>query len=286
VSPVRPAVSESGFPTHPTPGSRRERPRSRWCHASTDLDDFALITWAVDPDRVAALLPPNFAPDVRDGRALISMVAFRDVGFHFRVAPFARVSCGQVNYRTYVTRAGADGPESGVWFFGTTLDSVFVQMPRRTWRMPWHRGRMRIVSRWASGGCASWRTTITGSWGSAVVALRGTGRPLPVPNGFRDTDDASAVILDPFVGWYGRSDGSGVGRYSVWHERLELEEAVVDHVKCQVFTDLGLIESGATPRFAGVQRRVSFEVHTPPTREVPDLGNPPAPGAVRPGPAR
>lgn len=91
----------------------RSRPTPRWCHASTGLDDFAIVTWAVDPDRVAATLPAGFVPDVRAGVALVSAVAFLDDRFHFRALPFPRVSCGQVNYRAYVRR----NDESGVWFF-------------------------------------------------------------------------------------------------------------------------------------------------------------------------
>ncbi len=270
--------------------NRLARPPARWSHASTDLDDFALITWAVDPERVGRLLPAGFVPDVRDGRALISMVAFRDVGFQFRGAPFARISCGQVNYRTYVRRRGGGngvggtgsgataaetGPgaaETGVWFFGTTLDSVFVELPRRLWQMPWHRGRMRIDAQWGPQRCESWTATIGGGWGAAAVTARGTGRRLPLPAGFEDADEASAILFDPFVGWYARRDGSGVGRYSVWHRPLVLDEAVVDRARCRVFTDLGLIEDGALPLFAGIQRRVAFDVHTPPTRE-PGIGS-------------
>lgn len=33
------------------------RPPIRWFHSLTDLDDFALISWAVDPARVQAVLP-------------------------------------------------------------------------------------------------------------------------------------------------------------------------------------------------------------------------------------
>ena len=240
-----------------------ERPKARWCHSRTDLADFALITWAVDPDRVEAQLPAGFAPDVRAGTALVSMVPFLDDGFHFRAAPFARVSCGQVNYRTYVRR----GQETGVWFFGTSLDSVFVHLPKVAWKMPWHRTGLRIEAEWNAVGCTSWRAEASGTWGAAAIALAGTGRPFPRPPGFESDDEVSRVLTDPLVGWYGRSDGSGVGRYSVWHEPLGLEEAtVVDGARCDVFTALDLVDAGQMPLCAGVQRRVAFDVHTPPTR--------------------
>lgn len=238
------------------------RPPARWCHASTGLEDFALITWTADPERVGALLPDGFVPDLRGGQALVSMVPFIDRRFHFRFAPFVPVDCGQINYRTYVRR----GNETGVWFFATSLDSVFVVLPRVLWRMPWHRTRLRVTAAWEGDSCRSWRVQAEG-WGRAAVALRGTGRSLRLVDGFADEEEASRILRDPFVGWYGRRDGSGVGRYSVWHEPLRLEEAEVDEAECTVLTDLGLIDPGQLPLCAGVQRRVAFDVHTPPVRE-------------------
>jgi uncharacterized protein YqjF (DUF2071 family) len=238
------------------------RPPIRWFHSLTDLDDFALINWAVDPAKVQALLPPGFTVDERDGHALVSMVAFLDHEFHFRGAPFVRLTCGQVNYRGYVRR----GDDIGVWFFGTTLDSRLVTVPRRLWQMPWQPGRMDIDAHWGQGGCESWRTTVDSVWGAADVTLRGTGADAPRPAEFPDDETLSAVLRNPFIGWYDRANGSGVGRYTVWHEPLALEEALVTEAYCQVYTDLGLIEDGQLPIHAGVQRRTVFDVHTPPTR--------------------
>lgn len=74
------------------------------------------------------------------------------------------------------------------------------------------------------------------------------------------------MLLDPFVGWYARRDGSGVGCYSVWHEPLIPEQAVVDEATSQAFSDLVLIDDGQVPVSAGLQRHVHFDVQTPPTR--------------------
>ena len=238
------------------------RPAIRWCNSLTDLDDFALINWAVDPGRVQALLPSGFTVEQREGQAMVSMVAFLDHEFHFRAAPFVRLSCGQVNYRAYVRR----GDEVGVWFFGTTLDSRLVAVPRRLWQMPWYHGDMEIDSTWEGDHCHSWHTTVTSRWGRADVTLRGTGAAAARPPEFVDDDDVSAVLRNPFIGWYDRANGSGAGRYTVWHEPLALEEAEVTEAHCQVYTDLGLIEDGQLPVHAGVQRRTTFDVHTPPTR--------------------
>jgi hypothetical protein len=72
------------------------------------------------------------------------------------------------------------------------------------------------------------------------------------------------------VGWYERRGGRGLGRYSVWHEPLDLEEVAVDEARFQVFDDLDLLERGQAPLAAGVQRSVAFDVHTPPVRASAD----------------
>ena len=139
-------------------------------------------------------------------------------------------------------------------------------------RMPWHRTRVRITSTWLRDGdgehCAGWHFDASGTWGGARVVLRGTGRPAVPLDGFGEIE-WSRIHSDPFVGWYRRTgaDDSAVGRYSVWHEPLALEDADVEEARCTVFTDLGLITPSQMPVFAGIQRRIRFDVHTPPVRE-------------------
>jgi uncharacterized protein YqjF (DUF2071 family) len=212
-------------------------------------------------------LPEGIVAEERGGTALISAVPFLDRDFRFRALGFAKVSCGQINYRAYVRF----GEQRGVFFFGTSLDSIFVHLPRIVWRMPWHGDRLRIDASWDSGGrCAAYDLDARGSWGSAVVHARGTGRRLPDPACFTEAADCRATMLDPFVGWYLRRNGRGLGRYTVWHEPLDLEEVEVDEARYQVFDDLDLLEAGQAPLAAGVQRSVAFDVHTPPVRASTD----------------
>ncbi|MDQ0988712.1 DUF2071 domain-containing protein [Streptomyces sp. V2I9] len=240
------------------------RPGVRWHHAAADLADFAIVSWAADPARVAALLPDGFEPDVREGVTLVSLVAFRDHRFHFRFAPPAALSAGQVNYRTYVRHAG----QSGVWFFGTSLGSRLVHLPATLWKMPWYHERVEVRATWEGDKARTWRLRTHGDWGAAGITLRGRDRPQPPPPGFATADEVSRILTDPALGWYARRDGSGVGRYSVWHEPLMLEDAEVESAHSQVFTDLGLISPGQAPCHAGLQRHSVFDIHTPPRRQL------------------
>lgn len=245
-----------------------ERPAPRWCHAATELDAFAMVTYRVDAERLAGVLPDGIVPDrftFDDGTegALVSAVPFLDRDFHFRFCPPVKVSCGQVNYRAYVTFRG----ERGVWFFGTSLDSVFVALPRLAWRMPWHRDSIEIVHRWAAERCEAWSLTATG-WGAGSCRLEPTGAPLARLDGFADLDETLEVLTHPMVGWYQRGDG-GLGRYSVWHQVLSLEACAVPQARFEVFERLGLVDASQPPHSAVVARTVHFDVHTPPTRVRP-----------------
>ncbi|WP_086766269.1 DUF2071 domain-containing protein [Streptomyces bobili] len=242
-----------------------QRPRVRWHHASADLADFAMVSWAADPDRVAAHLPDGFEPDVREGVTLVSLVAFRDHPFHFRFARQIRLSAGQVNYRTYVRHKG----QTGVWFFGTSLASRLAHLPAAAWKMPWHHETVDVQAAWEGEKARTWRLHADGRWGTAEVTLRGMGRPMPPPLGFATDDEISRIVIDPALGWYDRRDGTGTGtgRYSVWHEPLTLEDARVESAHSQVLTDLGLISAGQAPCHAGLQRRSVFDIHTPPRRQ-------------------
>src|SRR4051794_11053796 len=193
----------------------QDRPALRWTNAQTILDCFALVTYAVEPARLARTLPEGVEVDERGGTALISAVPFLDRDFHFRALGFYKVSCGQVNYRAYVRH----GDRRGVFFFGTSLDSIWVHLPRVVWRMPWHRDRICISAEWEGDQrCASYRFDASGSLGAGVLRARGTGRPMPNPMCFTEDGDCRATMLDPFVGWFQRRGGHELGRYSVWHE--------------------------------------------------------------------
>jgi len=236
--------------------------------ATTTLQDFALVTFDVDPERLRATLPRGLVPEIRtldDGRrrGFVSAVSFRDVDFRFSFAPFVRVSFFQTNYRAYVR--GPDGVPS-VFFYGTTLDSPLVAMPRLLWQMPWHPGSTRIEATWSPDGiCTGYRHRCTGTWGAADVQLTGSDEPMGRLDGFTDVDDAAHIVTHPLLGWFRRSDGS-LGRYRVWHDRLRPQLGTATRAHYSVFEDLGLVRPGTTPHSVLLQRSTEFDVLLPPTR--------------------
>lgn len=240
------------------------RPRTRWHHASATLDDFVVVTFRVEAERLRRQVPRAFEPTVLgfdDGTegSLISVVAFVERDFRFRVAPFVRVSGALVDYRAYGTVAG----ESGVYVFRTSLDHPLVVVPRLLWRMPWRRERVGITSTWDGPGPAHVDVRTNGADGLVLdLMVDGTG-PGPL-DGFADHDAAVAMLTHPMAGWY--RAGDRLHRYSVWHEVLEPEVAQVHGASVPVFRALDLLEGGEPAHSALVVRVAEFDIHTPPRR--------------------
>jgi hypothetical protein len=238
------------------------RPRPRWHNASTELDDFAIVTYRVEPGLVARHLPSGIVPDVLDfddgGRGtLVSAVVFRDRDFHFRFCPPAGISCGQINYRAYVRARG----ERGVWFFGTALDHPLVVIPRILWQMPWHRARIRIGTE-----PGRWHMTATDSSGTSHCELIVTGQAPGRLDGFADAGDTLRTLTHPADGWYRRRRGGTIGHYSIWHDVMAARPCSVTSARFTVLEALGLITSSCEPHSALTQPTIHFDIHTPPRR--------------------
>ncbi len=248
-------------------------PRPGALAALTTLEDIAIVTYDIDPDALAALLPPWIEPDVltlADGRqrALISAVSFRDVDFRFRLVPFIRLGMLQTNYRAYV-RAGG---ERAVWFLGSTLTSRSVEVPRRLWSMPWHRVDGVLEATWDGATCRSWRSLISGPWGGMDVELVGSAEPMGRLDGMADEADTAMLLTHPLVGYYRRLDGP-VSGYRVWHEPMHPTRGHAVRARYDVLESAGLIRSGQVPHSVLLECRSDFVVYLPPTLLDRPLGD-------------
>jgi Uncharacterized conserved protein (COG2071) len=242
----------------PGRGFATPSPELHGLDAATTLVDVAITTFAVDPVALAARLPPGVEPDVvmlDDGRAraLVSAVTFRDLDFRLALASALRFSFVQTNYRAYVRV----GDRRLVWFFGTSLDSPLVAVPRVAWRMPWHGGTMRLDASWDGDRCTSYRQSTHAAWGAAEVELDGTGEPVGRLDGFADRDEGLLVLTHPL---------DGLGGYSVWHERFAPRLGIARTAHFELFERLGLVEPGAEPHSVMLQRTIDFAVLLPPLR--------------------
>lgn len=242
-------------------------PPTRWSDATTTLRHFAIITYAVDPAALRALLPAGFSPEVRvldDGRdvAFVSAVPFVDIDFRAHFAPFYKIHMGQTNYRAYVWYGG----QRAVWFFGTTLAGPWLWVPRHFWNLPWHAASIAVDAQYGpQGHCREYTMAATSDWGAAQLEMRGSSAPMGRLDGFADEEDTAVVLTHPLVGYFRRRDGA-LGSYSVWHDRLALHRADVVHARFDVFERLGLFATGTPPHSALIQRETEFTIFLPPRR--------------------
>lgn len=231
------------------------------------LRGFAICTYDVPVAALARLLPPFLTPEVvrlDDGRtrALVSAVTFRNEDFHVGFAPFVRLVAEQTNFRAYVRR----GDARAVVFFGTTLGSPFVVMPRYLWRLPWAYGRHRVDFAFgAGGGCERYEWHARSEHGEERLVARGLGEPTGRLDGFADAESTALVLTHPLVGYVRRRDGVQV-TYSVDHEPLAMERARPEQARFELFERLGLVERGASPHSLLVMPETRFVVRLPPRR--------------------
>ena len=254
----------------PSDWRRTHRPRAKPSDVITTLRHFAIVTYAVPPERVAGLVDERFALDTIqvDGqeRALISVVPFEDEDFRWAASDGPRWRFGQTNYRIYV-RDRQTGKRA-VWFLGTTLGSgasssratcggcpgTTGDSPSRANRS-WTASTRPIASRPAAAGRRL-----------ALELDHDADAPLELP-GFADTKTALDVLTHPLDGFFRRRDGH-LGTYSVWHERLAPTPGRVRHARIGLFDRLGIVPFAeqAAAHSVLIQPRTEFQIHLPPRR--------------------
>lgn len=231
------------------------------------LRGFAITTFDVPVDALARILPRQLAPEtvrLDDGRerALVSAVTFLNTDFYVRYAPFVKLRAPQTNFRAYVRR----GEASAVWFFGTTLGSPFVVLPRYLWRLPWAYGRHQVAFDFdATGHARALRFRATSEHGEETLDVVGTGERVGRLDGFPDAETTARVLVDPWTGYLRRRDGRYV-TYGVDHPPIEGELATASRVRFELFERAGLVGSGQAPHSIVVRDRIRFLVKLPPRR--------------------
>lgn len=249
--------------------AQQPRPQPVGIDVVSKLRHFAIITYAVEPARLAGLFPPRFALDTItvDGqtKGLLSVVPFIDVDFTAAVYSFPTFTMGQTNYRLYVTDTATG--EHCVWFLGTVLDSWTVAVPRYLWRLPWHPGRIRFdcdVDE-ANGRYRQYTMHTEAAWAPARVRLSQEPQPELALPGFRDTETGLVLLTHPLAGYYYRRDGR-LGSYRVWHERLRVTPARLASAQFGLLARMGLVTAAeqAQPHSVLVQPETEFTVYLPP----------------------
>ena len=233
------------------------------------LKHFAIITYAVDPDRFNSIIPDRFELDLVEingaSKALISVVPFIDVDFTSAVFPFPKFTMGQTNYRIYIIDKATN--ERCVWFLGTTLDSWTLMFPRILWNLPWYSGKVSFdcTINQAQSRYEKYSMTTKAEWAPASVELsQPANTPLSLP-GFPDLETGLVYLTHPLAGYYHRRDGK-LGTYRVWHDQLRVAPAKLEKAYFGLLSRMNLVseQEQQSPHSVLVEPVNEFTIYLPP----------------------
>ncbi len=250
------------------------RPRAGGIDAVSGLEHFAIVSYAIPPERLRPHVHERFALDCieveGEQRALVSVVPFIDRDFRFARMPYPRWRFGQTNYRAYVIdrRTG----ERLVWFFGTTLDSWTVALPRYFWKLPWHRARMQFDCQYdaIAHRYSRYKMRAESVWAPMQLELEDSGEPVSQLSGFESLEAGQVALTHPLKGAFDRRDGK-LGGYNVWHDRLRLTRGRVVSADITLFERLDLVkrDEQQQPHSVRMMPLVEFTIYLPPRRIAP-----------------
>ena len=250
---------------------RTARVAARGIDARSTLQHFALINYALPRERLDAYIPadrfliPEF--EIRGEKmAMLSVVPFFDLDFHFvNVLPFLRFGFGQTNHRVYVIDQATG--EHCVWFFGTTLGSPLVYLPRLLWKIPWHNARYQLdcVYDRDARRYRQYRFTIESGWCGGIAEIEDTGEPVALTEGFDSVEQMQLILTHPLDGYFHRLDGQ-LGTYSVWHELISLTVGRPKNLYFSLYERLGLLSAAEMqkPHSVFLCPETEFLVRLPP----------------------
>lgn len=248
------------------------RPPVSGINVQCQLKHFAIVSYAICPTLIRHWVPDRFRLDTvwigDKEQALVSAVPFLNVNFGLAAYPSPKLAMGQVDYRTYIIDRHTG--ERAVWFFGTTLDSWTLPLPRHLWQQPWHAGRTRFDCQLDISGehYQHYHMHTASAWGSAELTLRQPGEQSSTWSGFADEETALFYLTHPLVGFYHRLRDGRLGAYRVWHDRLQVRPAELINARFALFDRLGLVSLAQQqqPHSVLVQPINDFTVYLPPTR--------------------
>lgn len=250
---------------------RLRQPAGGMFDARSTLHDFALINYAVAPEKVTVTIPDSrfevmSFPTSAGPRAFFSAVLFLDVDFCFsRVAPFVKFKFYQTNHRAYVQDKQTGEPV--VWFWGTNLGSSLVHWPRWLWKIPWHNTSYNVDCRFnlAARRYEKYSYHFQSDFCHGRAELRDTGEPLQALDGFSLLDEMKLILTQPVRGFYQRLDGQ-TGTYQIWHPEMNCTLGVADDLYFSLYERLGLLdaEQQRRPHSVFLCPQILFNVQLPP----------------------
>ncbi|MDF1579142.1 MAG: DUF2071 domain-containing protein, partial [Desulfobulbales bacterium] len=246
-----------------------ERPLPRGFDVFCRPSHLAIITYAVEPKRLAHLIPTRFHLTIVSiegrERALVSVVPFINEDFTIAAYPFPRLRMAQVNYRAYITDRTTGG--RCAWFLETVLDSWSVIFPRHLWQLPWHKGVIEFDFDFdhGTGLYRRYAMRTKSERAAAAVELYQDQDDSVIPPGFPDRETALVYLSHPLCGYFRRRDGR-LSRFSIWHPEIILREAKLKHASFAFLDGMNLVpeQEQQRPHSVILGPTSEFTIYLPP----------------------
>jgi hypothetical protein len=169
----------------------------------TMFQDLLLLTYAVAPERLAALLPPPIYPYVRNGHGYISIVVGNMRGMRPGMVPeFLGTNYYQIVYRAVVRLRHRDGHElPGVFFLRSdSNDPVMSYFGNRLTEFRFHYFHTGAIALFACGDDLLISVETKDDGGDLVALARdlGPAERLAPADGFASVADERATLVQLF----------------------------------------------------------------------------------------
>lgn len=234
---------------------------------STLLRHFSIITYLVELEKLRAVIPEKFDiyTIVVDNKqfGLVSAVTFIDKDFHFKkIFPFWKLQFPQTNYRAYVVDKYTG--EKCAWFFGTGLGSPLVVIPKRLWKMPWFFSKYKTYFDYKDR-YLSYKIEISAPNSSATIDIEEHETSNFITKDFRNSEEARLILTHPVTGYFSRSDGN-IGRYKIWHPKMEIKTGRCKNAYFEKFEKLRLLSMDEMnkPYSILLTKEIEFIIDLPP----------------------
>jgi hypothetical protein len=169
----------------------------------TVFQDLLMLTYAVQPDRLAALLPPWVHPYVRDGKSYISIIVGNMRGMRPGALPeFLGTNYYQIVYRAVVRLFDAEGRERpGVFFLRSdSNDPVMSYFGNLLTEFRFHHFHTGAIGLFQRGEEMLVTVQTQDGGGDLVMHLRDDGEAgrWPPAEGFADVSEEKQLLVELF----------------------------------------------------------------------------------------
>jgi hypothetical protein len=251
--------------------NRVKERESRSCiDINTNLEHFAIISYKIPIERIQHLIPKPFKlwtyVENEKEYALISAVPFKDKDFSFyRISRFPSFNFFQTNFRAYIIDE-RDNSYSA-WFFGTTLGSMTVIIPKKIWNMPWEYAKYKCSFKQNKEHYIEYKMDFKSKFGDGNIDIESTGNRVKLLSGFKNMAEQVHILTHPIIGYYDLKNGE-IGTYEIWHPEIELKEATFNHLYFELFEKLGLLNKSEmmNPHSVLITSKVEFDILLPPRK--------------------